>query len=186
MTLPLDEASAAAVARTLGSLRQALVDADPRREWLDLADKAMRHELRLRLTEAAIEHKQELRASGRADYTELALALDGLVGRAVGFRTLLDAHQALERRLRAAVRIAGVVAVCLFGWGLVSQEPTGAGWWTGTVAVSVLWSVGAWLPNAPAAWWTRVHLELVRVRTSWLLREFQALEARSPAPPSTP
>lgn len=173
MTSPLDDAAAVAVERTLAHLGEGLVASDPRDEWLDLGDKTIRHELRLELTGALVALKRRLREGmDPSAYVAAADDLEHRIAQAIGFRTFLDAHSTVLARLRVAVRGAGVgVALLLvWVWLLPYDRAPGLLAWGGILALAVLGSVAAWLPNAPHRWWTAAHLTFVRVRCRWLFR----------------
>ena len=142
-------------------LRDSLDDSVPLDEWLALASKTLRHELRLQLQASSIEEKRRLRAAlDDASYGAAAEAIDARVQEALQFRAFGDVHATTVKRLKLGARGAALLmaAFLLLEYASPPEIALGSLHWLGVAAAGLVALGAALLPRAPQRWWLWAHM----------------------------
>jgi hypothetical protein len=92
-------------------------------QWMSLASKTLRHQLRLAMQGEAIDVKKKLRAKlEEIEYLKKATSIDRLVEQSISFRAFPETHTDLLRRTRRVTLVctvlAPVIAVAMLWFGL--------------------------------------------------------------------
>ena len=154
---------------TLTRVGRALDGHPDDQQWMSLASKTLRHQLRLAMQGEAINAKKKLRATLKEiEYLEKATSIDKLVEQSITFRAFPETHSdllQLSRRVTLTCSVlAPVIAVAMLWFGLGVLQVLLLALTLATGAASLTMSR---LSNAT---WCRIMVRLVGRRALRIVR----------------